>query len=168
MIIRNYLDDDLDTCRELWVKLTEAHRQIYDAPSIGGDSPGLRFDEQLGRVGPERIWVAEDADTIVGMIGLQPGSEEGSLEVEPLVVAPEARSGGVGTALIQHVIEVVKGMGLRDLNVRVVGRNAEAIRFYHDIGFDVIGYIELLYDTSPRQEQIWREQETIAGRDFRV
>jgi hypothetical protein len=26
---------------------------------IGGDDPGLCFDEHLARVGPERLWVAE-------------------------------------------------------------------------------------------------------------
>ena len=168
MIIRNYLDDDLDACRELWVQLTETHREIYEAPDIGGDNPGLQFDQQLSKVGSERIWVADDANAIVGMIGIQPGSDEGSVEIEPLVVNPEARGRGVGKALVQHVLEVIKSMGLRDLNVRVVARNAEAIRFYHDIGFDVIGYLELFYDTSPRDEQAWREAETVAGRRFRV
>ena len=168
MIIRNYVDDDLDACRELWVRLTETHRQIYDAPYIGGDQPGLQFDEQLTKVGTERIWVADDDGAVVGMIGLQPGYDEGSVEIEPIVVTPEARGRGIGRALVQHVVDVVKEMGLRDLNVHVVGRNAEAMRFYHDVGFDVIGHFELFYDTSPRDKQIWRDQETIAGRTFRA
>ena len=168
MIIRTYVDSDLDACRDLWAHLTETHRQIYDAPEIGGDNPGMQFDEHLAKVGRERIWVAEEAETIVGMIGLQPGYEEGGVEIEPIVVAPEARGTGVGRALVQHVIEVVKGMELRDLSVHVVGRNAEAIRFYHDVGFDVIGHVELLHDTSPRSDQPWRDGETVAGKRFRV
>jgi len=166
--IRGYEADDLAACRHMWVQLTEHHREIYDSPGIGGDDPGKQFDAHLAKVGVERIWIAESHGEVVGMIGLQPGYEEGSLEVEPLVVIPEARGTGVGRALVQHLVEVVKGLGLRDLNVHVVGRNAEAIHFYHDVGFDAIGYLELFLDTSPREEQIWRDGETIAGRRFRV
>ena len=102
------------------------------------------------------------------MIGLQPGYDEGTVEVEPLVVAASARGDGVGKALVEHVVSAVQAFGLRDVNVHVVGRNAEAIRFYHDVGFDVIGHFELFYDTSPRDQQPWREGETVAGRRFRV
>ncbi len=167
-VIRGYEDSDLESCRELWVQLTEWHRSIYDSPGIGGDDPGKQFDAHLEKVGRERIWLAVDGDTVLGMTGLQPGSEEGSLEIEPMIVFPDARGRGVGKALVSHLVDVIKGMGLRDLNVRAVGRNAEAIRFYHDVGFDVIGYVELFLDTTPAEEQAWREGETIAGRRFRV
>jgi ribosomal protein S18 acetylase RimI-like enzyme len=168
MRIRSYADGDLEACRKLWVALTEHHREIYDAPSIGGGNPGLLFDAHLAKVGSDRIWVAESDGAVVGMIGLQPGYEEGTVEVEPLVVVPPTRGEGVGKALVDHVVSVVKEMGLRDVNVHVVGRNAEAIRFYHEAGFDVIGHFELFYDTSPPDEQPWRDGEIIAGKRFRV
>ena len=168
MQIRIYRDADLETCRGLWVQLTEWHRKIYDSPSIGGADPGRQFDDHLTRVGPERIWLAEVTGEVVGMIGLQPGYDEGTVEIEPLVVAAAARGEGIGKALVEHVVSEVQKMGLRDVNVHVVGRNADAISFYHDVGFDVIGHFELLYDTSPPDEQRWRDGETVAGRRFRV
>lgn len=168
MDIRPYRETDLAACRELWAQLTEWHRKIYEAPSIGGDDPGRLFDAHLAKVGKERLWVADREGRVTGLIGLQPGSDEGTLEIEPLVVSSEARNSGVGKALVAHVVAVVKDMGLHDVNVRAVGRNAEAIQFYHDAGFNVIGYVELFHDTRPSDEQRWRDGETIAGRRFRV
>ena len=168
LTIRGYQDGDLETGREMWDQLTEAHRIIYDSPGIGGDNPGLQFDGHLAKVGAENLWLAERGGEVVGMTGLQPGSDEGSLEIEPIVVTPEARGLGVGRALIEHLIDVIKDRGLRDLNVRVVGRNEDAIRFYHEMGFNKIGYLELFFDTTPEDEQIWLDGETIAGRQFKV
>ncbi len=166
--IRNYADRDLETCRGLWAQLTEWHRVIYDSPGIGGDNPGMQFDEHLAKVGRQRIWLAERDGVVVGMTGLQPGSDESTLEIEPIIVTPEARGAGVGRALIVHLVEVIRNEGHRDLNVKVVGRNSDAIRFYHDLGFDKIGYFELFLDTRPETDQPWRDGETIAGRRFRV
>ncbi len=167
-MIRNYSDADLETCRELWVQLTERHREIYETPTIGGDNPGLQFDEHLARVGAERIWLAEEDNRVVGMVGLIPENHDGSPEIEPIVVVPEARGTGVGRRLVEHVLEMARTLGVRDVVVSAVGRNAEAIRFYHEMGFDTIGYVELFHDLRPRAEQPWREGETIADRRFRV
>ena len=165
---RNYDDGDLEVCRSLWVQLTEWHRGIYDAPGIGGDNPGLQFDEHLNKVGSDQIWLAEIDGEVVGMTGLEPGIDEGTLQIEPLIVFPKASGSGVGKALVEHLIGVIKSKGLRDLNVRVVGRNSEAIRFYHEMGFNKIGYIELFLDTTTATEQMWREGESLADRSFLV
>lgn len=167
-MIRSYRDTDLGTCRELWVQLTKRHREIYETESIGGDNPGLQFDAHLATVGAERIWLAEDDGRVVGMVGLIPENKDGSPEIEPLIVTPEARGSGVGRRLVEHAIEAARELGARDVAVSAVGRNAEAIRFYHELGFDTIGYVELFRDLRPREDQPWRDGETIAGRRFRV
>jgi ribosomal protein S18 acetylase RimI-like enzyme len=102
------------------------------------------------------------------MTGLEPGAEEGDLQIEPLVVVPEARGSGVGRALVTHLMNVIKEMNLGELNVRVVGRNTGAIQFYHELGFNKIGFFELFFDTRAEADQRWLEGETIAGRRFRV
>lgn len=167
-MIRGYRDEDLDTCRNLWVQLTERHREIYENPRIGGEDPGLQFDRHLERVGADRIWLAETHGVVVGMVGLIPENHDGSPEIEPIVVAPQARGAGIGRRLIKHVLDVARQMGASEVAVSAVGRNAEAIRFYHDMGFDTIGYVELFHDLRPVDEQPWREGETVADRPFRV
>ncbi len=166
--IRAYEVTDLATCRALWVQLTEWHRTIYDSPEIGGDDPGKQFDSHLKRVGPDHIWLAESNGEAVGMAGLIHEPDGGTIEMEPLIVTPAARGTGVGRLLVDHVIRAASDLGERDLNVRVVGRNVEAIRFYHELGFDTVGYFELFRDTRPRSDQPWRDGETIADRRFRV
>lgn len=166
-MIRSYREDDLEICRELWVQLTERHREIYESPGIGGDNPGLQFDAHLDRVGPEHIWLAELEGKVVGMVGMIPENHDGSPELEPIIVLPEARGTGTGRQLVEQVLAAARAMGARELVVSAVGRNAEAIRFYHEMGFDVIGYVEMFHDFRPTAEQSWRDGETIADRRFR-
>ena len=167
-MIRQYRDADLESCRELWVQLTERHREIYKTDSIGGDNPGLQFDDHLAKVGPEHIWLAEHQGKVVGMVGLIPENHDGSPEIEPVIVTPQAQGTGIGRRLVERAIEAARELGARDVVVSAVGRNAEAIRFYHEMGFDTIGYVELFRDLRPLEEQRWRDGETIADRRFRV
>ena len=163
-IIRGYRADDLAACRALWVELTETHRDLYDDPTFGGDDPGLAFDEHLDRVGAERIWVAETDGRLVGLAGLLL-DDEGHAELEPIVVAETARGTGVGRALVEAVIGAARELGFPRVRVRPVGRNTEAIRFFHAVGFDVVGRVDLRIDL----EEISRlPGERIAGREFRA
>lgn len=164
--ISGYQDADREACRALWVELTEWHRQIYDSPTIGGSDPGLQFDEHLERVGPDRIWVAARDDRIVGMAGMI--QLDGEAELEPIVVSRDARRQGIGHELALAVIEAARESGARQLLTRPVARNEAAIRFFHVLGFDVVGQLELLLDFRPRAGRRWRAGERFAGRDFRV
>ena len=166
LVIRNYEPRDLADCRRLWIELTQWDRDIYDSTSIGGDNPGLFFDKHLNQVGPENIWVAEDRGRVIGLTGLIVGDDEA--ELEPLVVLDEFRGYGVGRKLAETVIEQARNSGVHQLKVRPVGRNEAAIRFLHELGFNVIGHIELFQELKPKEEQIWQEKEKIAGRNFKV
>jgi GNAT superfamily N-acetyltransferase len=161
--IRPYGSGDLTACRALWAELTEAHRNLYDDPTFGGDDPGLGFDAYLADAGQERIWVAESGGAVVGLIGLL--VEGGRAELEPLVVSEAWRGSGVGRALAETVVAAARELGFPRLRVRPVGRNADAIRFFHALGFDVLGRVDLRLDldATPRVPG-----ERIASRDFLV
>jgi hypothetical protein len=49
-----------------------------------------------------------------------------------------------------------------------VARNDAAIRFFHGLGFDVLGQLELFVDLVPQEKRRWRRGVVLAGRDFRV
>jgi GNAT superfamily N-acetyltransferase len=166
IIIRPYKPEDLVSCRDLWVELTGWHRHIYQSPGIGGLDPGSLFDEHLKQVGPEHIWVAEGSGRVVGLAGLIPG--EGEAELEPLVVSEPFRGLGIGGKLAGVVIAAARKRGVRQLKVRPVGRNEPAIRFFHKLGFDILGQIELFMDFGPADNQVWKLGERMGGRYFRV
>ncbi len=164
--VRGYDSGDRDACRALWVELTTWHRDLYQAPEIGGSDPGRLFDGHLTRVGPEHVWIAETEEGVVGMTGLIPG--ETVDELEPLVVRATHRGRGIGTQLARVVIQASRERGALYLRVRPAARNTLALEFFHDRGFDVVGQIELLLDFRPAERRKWREGETLADLAFKV
>ena len=145
------------------MELTQRHRDIFDAPEIGGDDPGSAFDEHLSKVGAEHIWVAEAEGKVVGLAGLVPDASE----LEPVVVSDTHRGQGVGRLLAERVISAAREGGARTIQVRPVGRNVEAIRFFHKLGFDVLYQLELGMDLVEREPDPWIAGERLADRDFR-
>jgi ribosomal protein S18 acetylase RimI-like enzyme len=163
--IRPYDPSDLPACRALWVELTERHRQIYDAPAIGGDDPGRWFDEHLAHVGPERLWVAEHAGRVVGLVGLIIDGQEA--EVEPVVVASASRGKGIGRALVDRVVKEASELGLRYICVKPVARNLQAIDFYYDAGFRTLGEIEMFIDLGTPRPGLWKPGPELFGHPFK-
>ena len=142
--MRLYEPSDLEACRNLWRELTQRHRDIYDDPTIGGADPGPAFDEHLTREDLANVWVAERGGEVIGLCGLLIEGYVG--EVEPVVVTAAERSRGVGGKLVEKALEEARARKLRFLNVRPVGRNVEAIRFFRRAGFRVLNRVELTID----------------------
>jgi N-acetylglutamate synthase-like GNAT family acetyltransferase len=163
--VRDYKLRDRDACTGLWVQLTQHHRDIYGDQTIGGNDPSSWFDKYLEKKQPAHVWVAEIDGQVVGFVGaIMKGGVR--FELEPIVVARDFRSSGVGSTLVQRVIDAAREAGLRGVEVYPAARNAPAIRFFHRHGFDVLGQLELMLDLAKPER--WREGERLAGRDFRV
>ena len=159
--IRSYREEDKEACRELWKELTLWHREIYDDSSIGGNEPGLYFDEHLAKAGPDHLFVAVCGGAVVGLTGyIMMGSEA---EVEPLVVSTEFRGRGIGTLLLEEVARRLKGTGIRYLNVRPVTRNIKALEFFRSHGFDKLGRIELFIDYTGQE---WKKDLKLFDMEF--
>ena len=56
-------------------------------------------------------------------------------EIETLVVAPEARGGGVGSALLDAVDAELAAAGIEDVLIAAFVTNLDAIRLYERRGF---------------------------------
>jgi ribosomal protein S18 acetylase RimI-like enzyme len=162
--IRRYRPEDLEQCRSLWADLTDWHRRLYTDESIGGADPGSGFDAHLAEVGPERIFVAELDGRVVGLAGMLISGRK--VELEPLSVRAGCRGLGVGRELAETVLAAARAEGARQVVVRPTGRNAEAIRVFHALGFDIVARVELVHDLAG--DERWRDGEDYAGRRFRV
>lgn len=152
MIVRDYERGDCEACRALFDELVETHRALY---------PGAEIGRTFGLDG--RIFVAEDEGRVVGYAGLLWHGRRD--ELEPIVVAPDQRARGIGRALAERVAKEARVAGDARIFVRPAARNRKAIMFFHSVGFDVLGYVELQVDFEQRERQIG---ERIAARDFRV
>ena len=162
--VRRYQPEDLEQCRFLWTDLTEWHRQLYADDSIGGVNPGSGFDAHLAEVGPERIFVAELDGRLVGLAGMIVRGRK--VELEPLSVRAGCRGAGIGRRLAEEVVAAARKEGAEQIVVRPTGRNGDAIRIFHSLGFDVVTRVELTYDLGSGDR--WRKGEELAGRTFRV
>ncbi len=164
LVIRPYESRDQEACRQLWVDLTQRHRQIYESEDIGGEDPGRQFDEHLKRKELAGIWLAELEGEIVGLVGLLHSEEE--TEVEPIVVKPGHRSGGIGKRLLEKACEEAEARDVRYLSIRPVARNAEAIALFAAEGFDILGHVQLLKVLKP-SKTLWRDGLELHGRKLR-
>lgn len=170
VVIRPYQADDLEACRDLWVELTQHHRDIYDDQTIGGDDPGLAFDEHARLSNLAGLWVAERDGALVGMCGLLVHGGEAQVEpdegqVEPIVVTSTLRSAGIGRRLLEHVIAEARGRGLRSLSIRPVARNVEAIQLFHQTGFRVLGHLDMFMDLTETGRE-WKSGISMHERTF--
>ena len=161
--IREYRPEDLEACRHLWRELTQRHREIYDDPKIGGDDPGLLFDEYLESPNLAGPWVTEWDQAVVALGGLRVDGAEA--ELEPVVVLTRCRSRGLGTELIRFLVDEARARGVRSLSVRPVARNAEAMACFRRAGFEVLGHVEMFQSlTSSRRK--WKRGITLHGLDY--
>jgi N-acetylglutamate synthase-like GNAT family acetyltransferase len=109
--------------------------------------------------------VAEAGGYVVGLAGLIVRGRHG--ELEPVAVTAQHRSSGIGRELVRAVVEAARAEDLSRLTVRPTARNADALRFFHALGFNVLGHVDLQLDLDGTGFEP-RLGERLSDRDFRV
>ena len=160
--IRPFEEQDASACRALWAELTRWHRALYEDTSIGGDDPGSGFD---GYPEQARLWVAERKGSVVGLVGLQIRGRQA--EIEPVVVSFDVRGQRIGRSLVETAVEAARAEGVGQVKASPVARNALALRFFHRLGFDTLGHVDVLLDLE-RPKDYWNARESLAEREFRA
>ena len=145
--------------------MVQQHRDIYDDQSIGGDDPGLEFDSHLKRVGPENIFIAETDGIVVGFTSLIKKGEEA--EIEPVTVSREHRGKRIGEKLIKYAIEQARKSKILCLYVKPVARNKDAISFFYNCGFKIIGHIQQFMWLGDSNQETWKDGIELFGKKFK-
>lgn len=123
-MIRRMGEGDLEAVAAIWLDANrEAHDFIPASYWLG------HFEEVRTALAQAEVWVfeAEARAEISGFIGLQEDYIAG------IFVRREARSGGVGRQLLDHV-----KAGRRQLRLQVYRKNSRAAAFYRREGFRVL------------------------------
>ena len=137
----------IDEVRHLWLALRDHHASVQ--PERGA----TRDDDETWAMcsSAYRRWLAEagafvllarDDDAVVGYALVRPDEPSATWRhpgrpalLEALSVAPAARGGGIGAALMARVREECRGEGYDALMLGVVAGNRAAQRFYERQGF---------------------------------
>jgi GNAT superfamily N-acetyltransferase len=129
---------------------------VYRRASLSnaGDRDNLLAHPEYLILGPEglaegRMYVAEEDSSVVGFATWARAAQAGgAIELEDLFVDPDWRRRGIATALVAHIVDVLRAHGVRCLEVTA---NAHAEAFYSVAGFVDCGVAETVFGPSPRK-----------------
>jgi len=79
--------------------------------------------------------LVELAGPAVGFLGYEPLPGRTALMLNKLYLVPELHGRGLGQAMLQHVFQAARGLGLAAVELRVNKANAQALRAYARAGF---------------------------------
>ena len=83
----------------------------------------------------ELIFVATEHDKIIGAVLAGYDGHRGWLYL--VAVDETMRRRGLGSRLVRHVVEALKGLGCIKINLQVRPTNSEVVAFYKALGFKV-------------------------------
>jgi GNAT superfamily N-acetyltransferase len=129
---------------------------VYRRASLSnaGDRDNLLAHPEHLILGPEglaegRMYIAEEGGSVVGFATWAWAAQAGgAIELEDLFVDPDWRRRGIATALVGHIVDVLRARGVRHLEVTA---NPHAEGFYSAAGFTDCGVAETAFGPSPRK-----------------
>lgn len=129
--IRPAADDDLDAIMALETGIfgTDAWSRRAMQTELG--NPNCVYLVAVRRLPME--------EEVVAYAGLLAAPDAGEADIQTIAVAPAARRGGIGRALMRALMEMAAGRGARELFLEVRADNPSAQRLYGELGFDRIG-----------------------------
>lgn len=100
--------------------------------------------------GENAIFLVAEADRkIIGYCGMYCAADEG--EITNVAVGAAYRKSGIGTKLMESLLTVAKGAGVKTVILEVRASNEEAIRLYKKFGFDLQGVRKGFYE-KPKED----------------
>ena len=143
------LDDDASLARISYESWDESNhpgaRWHRDRPFFGPPSDARVVD----------VVVAVDGGGVVGYIRIQPSpSIYGDWYIADLGVAPEARSRGVGRALIRSALQRAESAEASAVWLKVLSTNEAGLALYRSVGFREVGRLSQPFTTRPGTDDL--------------
>jgi len=133
-MIRPVVAEDVDALLELIHDLARFER----SPESVHITDGQLHDALFGPSPSVFAHVAEEEGRIVGMaiwfLTFSTWTGRHGIHLEDLYVRPEARSGGVGRALLAELATIAQRSGYARVEWSVLDWNQPAVRFYRSLG----------------------------------
>jgi len=147
--IRQFKPNDWSAVRDIYEQGLLTRHATFETQAPDYDAWIKKFHAHL-------LWIAIDADQVIGWAGLQPVSVrkvyEGVVEVTIYIRNDFARK-GVGTSLMQHLIVESEKAGIWTLYASIFPENTASIRLHVSNGFREIGYREKI----AQLDGVWRD-----------
>lgn len=138
-MIRAYRESDKDQVVAVW----QASGLVFPQ-----NDPWKDIDRKVC-YDPEGLLVFEEDERVVGVV--MAGYEGHRGWIQYLGVLPERQRAGIGRALVDAAIELLRQRGAPKVNLQVRRSNLDVIAFYESLGFkmdDVVGMGFRLVDDS--------------------
>jgi putative acetyltransferase len=124
-------EDGLGLIRLIEAVYAEYPNCILDVP---GEEPDLLAIATTYSEWGGRFWVAKRGRTLVGCIGVRPAKDQ-TVELKKLYVASNERRSGLGTRLVDLVLDEGRKRGAQRIDLWSDTRFIEAHAFYERLGF---------------------------------
>lgn len=101
---------------------------------------GVDLESYLQKLATRAEFVSESAEgRCRGFVAFYCNDlQSGRAFISLVLVAPEARSSGLGRTLVSRVLEVCRKRGFTSCGLEVRADNAAALALYESLGFDVV------------------------------
>jgi len=153
--LRKLLPSDVEECVSFFGQMVEHHRAVYQDDSIPyGEEEKKKLREKLQRTDDNFIkMLAEKQKRIVGLLTLEIKGK--TCEIDEILVDKNLRGKGIGQTFAEFTKKAARERKCREIQVSFAARNLQGLRFYHSMGLNCLGMIQLFMPLTQRGEEQW-------------
>ena len=149
---RDMNENDVEECVRLYRQMVDHHREIYQDDTIPYADDTLRT--KLKRTDQNYIKiVAEENRRIVGLLTVEIKGR--TCVLDEILVAKDKRGKGIGTVFADYAKKTGRERGCTELQVSFAARNVRALNFYHKMGLNCLGMIQLFMPLTEKGREQW-------------
>jgi GNAT superfamily N-acetyltransferase len=146
---------DIEECIIFYRQMIEHHRAIYHDDNIPYEEEQKKHMRgKLQRTDDNYIKVlAEKEKQIVGLLTLEIKGR--TCEIDEILVDKDMRGKGIGHAFAELVRKTAFERKCSEIQVSFAARNLKALRFYHTMGLNCLGMIQIFMPLTERGKEQW-------------